>query len=64
MTRAGFESVGIGPTRIYTIEDAREFRAGKGVDVDALAPHAVRDGDAFAVCCTLSATGYAHVKGT
>ena len=38
LTRAGFESVGNEPTRIYAIEDAREFLAGKGVDVDALAP--------------------------
>jgi arsenite methyltransferase len=38
LTRARFESVGIEPTRIYTIEDAREILAGKGVDVDALAP--------------------------
>jgi arsenite methyltransferase len=38
LTRAGFESVGIRPTRIYAIEDARKFLAGKGVDVDALAP--------------------------
>ena len=36
LTRAGFESVGNEPTRIYAIEDAREFLAGKGVD--ALAP--------------------------
>jgi arsenite methyltransferase len=35
---AGFQSVSIEPTRIYAIEDAREFLAGKGVDVDALAP--------------------------
>ena len=35
---AGFRSVSIEPTRIYAIEDAREFLAGKGVDVDALAP--------------------------
>jgi arsenite methyltransferase len=35
---AGFEGVKIEPTRIYAIEDAREFLSGKGVDVDALAP--------------------------
>lgn len=34
---AGFEGVGIEPTRIYRIEDARAFLAGKGVDVDAVA---------------------------
>jgi arsenite methyltransferase len=34
---AGFESVGIEPTRVYRVEDAREFLAGKGLDVDAIA---------------------------
>jgi SAM-dependent methyltransferase len=38
LINAGFQSVGIEPTRVYAIEDAREFLAGKGVDVDALAP--------------------------
>ena len=38
LTDAGFQSIGIEPTRVYAIEDAREFLAGKGVDVDALAP--------------------------
>ncbi len=35
---AGFEAIGIEPTRIYKIDDAREFLAGKGVDADAIAP--------------------------
>jgi arsenite methyltransferase len=35
---AGFEQIGVEPTRIYRIEDAREFLAGEGVDVNALAP--------------------------
>jgi arsenite methyltransferase len=35
---AGFADVEIEPTRIYGIEDAREFLAGQGFDVDALAP--------------------------
>ena len=34
---AGFEDVGIEPTRVYRIADAREFLAGKGIDVDAIA---------------------------
>jgi arsenite methyltransferase len=37
LTAAGFEDVGIEPTRVYRIDDAREFLAGKGVDVDAIA---------------------------
>lgn len=36
--KPGFGSIGIEPTRVYAIEHAREFLAGKGVDVDALAP--------------------------
>jgi hypothetical protein len=35
-------SVGIEPTRLCAVEDAREFLAGKGVDVDALAPQVER----------------------
>jgi SAM-dependent methyltransferase len=38
LTRAGFESIGIDPTRVYDLEDAREFLTGKGIDVDAMAP--------------------------
>ncbi len=35
---AGFEQIEIEPTRIYRVEDAREFLAGQGIDVEALAP--------------------------
>ena len=35
---AGFEAIAIEPTRVYQAEDAREFLAGKGVDVDIVAP--------------------------
>jgi len=35
---AGFASIDIEPTRIYRVEDAREFLKSEGVDVDALAP--------------------------
>jgi arsenite methyltransferase len=34
---AGFEQVEVEPTRIYHVADAREFLAGQGMDVDALA---------------------------
>ncbi len=37
LAAAGFEGIGIEPTRIYRAEDAREFLVGKGVDVDAIA---------------------------
>ena len=35
---AGFEQIGIEPTRVYRVEDAREFLSSAGVDVDAIAP--------------------------
>ncbi len=38
LAQAGFESIEIEPTRIYNIEDARQFLAGEGVDVDTIAP--------------------------
>jgi trans-aconitate methyltransferase len=37
LAAAGFEAIGIEPTRIYKVEDARAFLADKGLDVDALA---------------------------
>jgi SAM-dependent methyltransferase len=37
LTAAGFVQLSIEPTRIYRVEDAREFLAGKGIDVDAMA---------------------------
>ena len=38
LTAAGFDGVEIEPTRIYSIEDARQFLAGEGLEVDAIAP--------------------------
>ena len=38
LAAAGFEQIELEPTRIYHAEDAREFLAGEGVDVDAIAP--------------------------
>ena len=38
LTKAGFISIEIEPTRIYDIEDARAFLSNHGVDVDAVAP--------------------------
>jgi ubiquinone/menaquinone biosynthesis C-methylase UbiE len=40
LARAGFEKIDVEPTRIYRVEDAREFLAGQGLDVDALARQA------------------------
>jgi SAM-dependent methyltransferase len=36
--KAGFEAIEVEPTRIYRVEDARDFLAGAGVDADAIAP--------------------------
>ena len=38
LARAGFEAVDVEPTRIYRVEDAREFLEGAGLDVAAIAP--------------------------
>jgi len=38
LSNAGFDQVEIEPTRVYKVEDAREFLSGQGLDVDALAP--------------------------
>src|ERR1700678_3392034 len=35
---AGFAEAEVEPTRIYRVEDAREFLSGQGFDVDAIAP--------------------------
>jgi arsenite methyltransferase len=37
---AGFEAIEVEPTRIYSVEDAREFLSEKGLDVDSIAPQA------------------------
>lgn len=38
LASAGFEKIEIEPTRIYRIEDAREFLCGQNIDVDTIAP--------------------------
>src|SRR5437870_8716901 len=38
LASAGFETIEIEPTRIYRIEDAREFLSGQNIDLDAIAP--------------------------
>jgi len=37
LAAAGFDDIMIEPTRIYSVEDARQFFAGQGIDVDAIA---------------------------
>jgi arsenite methyltransferase len=42
LAAAGFESVDIEPTRVYSINDAKEFLNAVGIDADAVAPQ-IRD---------------------
>ncbi|MGB9199752.1 MAG: arsenite methyltransferase [Terriglobales bacterium] len=37
LASAGFEQIELEPTRVYRIEDAREFLSGQNIDVDAIA---------------------------
>jgi len=63
LASAGFEKITIEPTRIYRVEDAREFLSASGVDVDAIAPQvdekfmsafvrAVKPGCCGPACCS------------
>lgn len=38
LAKAGFENIGFEPTRVYKVEQAREFLNGQGIDVEAIAP--------------------------
>jgi ubiquinone/menaquinone biosynthesis C-methylase UbiE len=38
LASAGFENIEIEATRIYRVEEAREFLCGQNIDVDAIAP--------------------------
>jgi ubiquinone/menaquinone biosynthesis C-methylase UbiE len=38
LKQAGFASISMEPTRVYSIEDARHFLVVAGIDVDAIAP--------------------------
>jgi ubiquinone/menaquinone biosynthesis C-methylase UbiE len=38
LAKAGFEGIDLEATRVYRAEDARDFLAGAGLDVDAIAP--------------------------
>jgi transposase len=70
LTKAGFAGVSIEPTRVYSVEDARQFLTEAGVDVDVIAPQVhekvmsafVRAnkpqlGCCSADCCTPAAAG-------
>ena len=38
LAAAGFEGIGLEPTRVYRVDEARDFLTGAGLDVDAIAP--------------------------
>lgn len=38
LAAAGFAEIEIEPTRVYSVEDARQFLTAKGIDIDAIAP--------------------------
>ncbi len=38
LASAGFEKIDVEPTRVYRVEDAREFLSGQNIDLDAIAP--------------------------
>jgi SAM-dependent methyltransferase len=38
LTKAGFNAIDVEPTRVYDVEDARQFLTGEGIDVDLIAP--------------------------
>jgi ubiquinone/menaquinone biosynthesis C-methylase UbiE len=38
LAKAGFEAIDVDPTRVYKMEDAREFLARAGMDVETIAP--------------------------
>jgi ubiquinone/menaquinone biosynthesis C-methylase UbiE len=38
LAAAGFEGIDLEPTRVYHVEEARDFLTGAGLDVDAIAP--------------------------
>src|SRR6202035_2694624 len=42
LAAAGFESIEIEPTRVYSIDDAKEFLNASGIDADVVAPQ-IRD---------------------
>lgn len=59
LTGAGFENVAVESTRVFSVEDARQFLTEAGVDVDAIAPQVknkffsafVRANKPKAACC-------------
>ena len=62
LSAAGFEQIDVEPTRVYRIEDAREFLSASGIDVDAIASQvdenflsafvrAVKPQSATGACC-------------
>lgn len=70
LANAGFSHVSIEPTRVYSIEDARQFLADSGVDVDAVAPLVqekfvsafIRAAKPKAACCEPACCAPVHIR--
>src|SRR5271163_2289390 len=62
LANAGFDSIDIEPTRVYSIEDARQFLTGEGIDVDAMAP-LVKDKFASAFIKAFKPSGQTITQG-
>ena len=39
LAKAGFQSIGVEPTRVYRVDDAREFLTAQGIEAESIAPH-------------------------
>jgi arsenite methyltransferase len=39
LAQAGFENIGVEPTRVYRVEDAMSFLKDQGIDAEKIAPH-------------------------
>ena len=69
LNAAGFADLSIEPTRVYNIEDARQFLAASGVDVDAMAPLVhekfvsafIRATKPMPACCQPGCCASAHI---
>jgi arsenite methyltransferase len=38
LAKAGFQSIGVEPTRVYRVDDAREFLTAQGIEAESIAP--------------------------
>jgi ubiquinone/menaquinone biosynthesis C-methylase UbiE len=74
LATAGFEAIDIETTRVYNVDDAREFLKAAGIDAEAIAPH-VQDKfmsafvratkpEAAKACCDPTCCTFTGITGT